>query len=143
VNQAITTQPIKCQTVATVPHEGGMTSQPHHCHAVSEPSGFVMELCKVAVLLSPCMTGCRNAGMSEWSADLVLAASGRVENKESSCRTRHTILPLLAGTIKLRSILRRTLKGSVLMSAPHNAFIQHHIPRCLYGQSLPSYQTVQ
>lgn len=29
--------------------------------------------------------------MSESSADLVLAASGRVENKESLCRKRHSM----------------------------------------------------
>jgi hypothetical protein len=61
----------------------------------------MIELCKVAALLSPCMTGCRNAEMSEQSVDLVLAASGRGENKEIFQRTRLPNLPFLAGTIKI------------------------------------------
>lgn len=62
--------------------------------------------------------------MSEQSADLCLGRFGSAENKETSCRTQHTNLPLRAGTIKLRSTLRIALKGAMLTTAQHNAFIQ-------------------
>jgi pyrimidine deaminase RibD-like protein len=75
----------------------------------------------------------------------ILAGPDWGENKESPVE-RDTHIAASGWDNQITEATAQNTKAPCsrhLATTPHNAFVKHHIPRCVYGQMLPSYQAVQ